>query len=129
MNDMLNYKNYYGAVHYSSDDEVFFGKILAINDLVTFEGDTVKALKTAFEEAVDDYLQTCQEIGKLPDKTYKGTFNVRLSTELHKQSALFAAMHNITLNDFVKKALAFALSRKDPAELDRHFGENHFQHS
>lgn len=113
MNDILKYKDYYGSVQFSAADEVFYGKILAINDMVSFEGSSVQELKAAFEEAVEDYLETCLEIGKSPDKTYKGTFNVRVSSDLHKQAVLFAALHNITLNDFVKKALAFTLEHKE----------------
>lgn len=113
MNDILEYKNYLASVHFSAADDVFYGKVLAINDLISFEGASVKELKAAFEEAVEDYLETCLEVGKAPDKTYKGTFNVRVSSDLHKQAALFAAVHNITLNDFVKKALAFTLAHKD----------------
>ncbi|GAB2984301.1 type II toxin-antitoxin system HicB family antitoxin [Mucilaginibacter puniceus] len=117
MNDILQYKNYYASVHFSATDEVFFGKILGINDLISFEGASVKELKIAFEEAVEDYLETCLEIGKEPERTYKGTFNVRVPSSLHKEAALFAAAHNITLNEFVKKALSFTLHRKD--EVDR----------
>lgn len=113
MNDILQYKNYYATVHFSAADEVFYGKIIAINDLVNFEGSSVKELKIAFEEAVDDYLETCKEIGKTPDKTYKGTFNVRVPSSLHKEASLFAAFHNMTLNEFVKKALSFTLAHKD----------------
>lgn len=117
MNDILQYKNYYAAVHFSADDEVFHGKILGINDLVSFEGASVKELKSAFEEAVHDYLETCEAIGKEPEKTYKGTFNVRVSSTLHKEAALFAAVNNLTLNDFVKKALAFTLDHKNKIDL------------
>lgn len=113
MNDILQYKNYYASVHFSAVDEVFYGKILGISDLVSFEGASVKELKTAFEEAVEDYLNTCAEIGKPPEKTYKGTFNVRVSSTLHKEASLFAAVHNITLNEFVKVALSFTLQRRD----------------
>jgi len=112
MNDVMEYKGYYGSVHFSSEDEVFYGKILSIDDLVTFEGVSVKELKKAFREAIDDYLETCAELGKDPDKTYKGTFNVRISTDLHKAAAVFAAVNNITLNDFVKTAIHYALSHK-----------------
>ncbi len=115
MNDILQYKNYYAAIHFSAADEVFHGKILAINDLINFEGSSVKELKAAFEEAVEDYLETCIEMGKTPDKTYKGTFNVRVPSNLHKEASLFAALHNITLNEFVKKALSFTLEHKDQA--------------
>ena len=113
MNDILEYKNYLASVHFSAADDVFYGKVLAINDLISFEGSSVKELKAAFEEAVEDYLETCAKIGKYPDKTYKGTFNVRVPSDLHKQAALFAAVHNITLNEFVKKALAFTLEHKE----------------
>lgn len=117
MNDILQYKNYYAAVHFSAADDIFYGKILAINDLVNFEGSSVQELKMAFEEAVEDYLETCKEIGKMPDKTYKGTFNVRVPSNLHKEASLFAAFHNMTLNEFVKKAIWFTLEHKDLVKL------------
>lgn len=113
MDDILEYKGYYATVRYSAEDEVFYGKLLAIDDLVSFEGTSVKELKKSFHEAVDDYLETCKELGKEPDKTYKGTFNVRISIDLHKQAAIFAASKNISLNDFVKKAIRYALSNKE----------------
>ena len=117
MNDILQYENYYASVHFSADDEVFHGKILGINDLVSFEGASVKELKLAFEEAVEDYLETCAAIGKAPEKTYKGTFNVRVSSALHKEAVLFAAVHNITLNEFVKRALSLTLRHRDKVNI------------
>lgn len=111
MNDILEYKNYYAEVHFSGEDEVFYGKIIGINDLVTFEGTTVKELKKEFREAVDDYLATCKELGKEPEKTYKGTFNVRIPSELHRQAARYATLKKMTLNDFVRHAIDSVLSK------------------
>ncbi len=113
MNDILQYKGYYASVHFSADDDVFYGKLLGIDDLVNFEGASVKELKKAFHEAVDDYLETCKELGKEPNKTYKGSFNVRISTDLHKAAAVFASIHDISLNDFVKTAIDYALQHKE----------------
>ena len=62
MNDIIQYKNYYTSVHFSAVDDVFYGKIVGINDLVSFEGSSVKELKTAFEEAVEDYLDICDQL-------------------------------------------------------------------
>ena len=73
MNDILQYKGYYADISFSAQDEVFYGKLIGINDLVNFEADSVKALVKAFHEAVEDYLETCAEIGKAPEKTYKGS--------------------------------------------------------
>jgi len=64
--NMLQYKDYYGSVEYSAPDECFFGKIIGINDLVTFEGESAKTLKKAFIESVEDYLNICKEEGKEP---------------------------------------------------------------
>jgi predicted HicB family RNase H-like nuclease len=117
MNDILQYKNYFASIHFSAVDEIFYGKILGINDLINFEGSSVQELKSSFEEAVEDYLDLCNEIKKSPDKTYKGTFNVRVPSGLHKEASLFAATHNITLNELVKAALSFTLHHKD--EINR----------
>ena len=108
----MTYKGYLGTVNFDSDDEAFHGKINGINDLITFEGQSVKALKKAFEEAVDDYLKTCQELGKQPDKTYKGSFNVRISTELHRKASVIATKKQISLNDFVRRAIHYAISHE-----------------
>lgn len=110
MTDLIQHNGYYGEVHFSVEDEVFYGKLIGINDLVTFEGASVRELKEAFREAVEDYLETCRQLNKQPDKTYKGSFNVRVSAELHKQAALYAAVKNMSLNDFVKYALQYTLT-------------------
>ena len=111
MDDILEYKGYYGEVHFSAEDDVFYGKLIGMSDLVTYEGSSVKELRKSFREAVDDYLEFCQELGKEPDKTYKGTFNVRLTPELHREAARYAAINNMTLNEFVKYAIDKVLSK------------------
>lgn len=105
MSDVLNYKDYYGSVAFSAEDECFYGKITGIDDLVTFEGTTVEELKTAFVEAVEDYLEMCSALGKAPAKTYKGTFNIRIAPELHRQLANYATVHRQSLNATVEEAI------------------------
>ena len=105
MKDMLKYKNFIGSVHFSGDDDIFYGKIEGINDLVTFEGSDVKELKKAFKEAVEDYSALCEQVGKPALKSYKGSFNVRIPTELHRKSVQKALMHRISLNQLVQRAL------------------------
>jgi predicted HicB family RNase H-like nuclease len=112
MSDVLEYKGYYASVHFSAEDDVFYGKLLGIEDLVDFEGTSVKEIKKTFQEAVDDYLETCKSIGKEPNKTYKGTFNVRISPEQHKAAAIYAASNNMSLNEFVKEAIQYTLTQK-----------------
>jgi len=116
MIDILQYKGYYATIHFSAEDEVFFGKVIGINDLVNFEADSVKGLKKAFKDAVEDYQETCRSMGREPEKTYKGSFNVRIPSELHKEAATFAAIKNISLNDFVRYAIDLTIE-KEKAKL------------
>jgi predicted HicB family RNase H-like nuclease len=118
MGDLLTYKGYNGSAHYSAADEVFYGKLEGIDDLVNYEGASVKELIKAFNEAVEDYLETCRDIGKEPNKTYKGSFNVRIPAELHRNAAIFAAGKDISLNDFVKTAIQYALMNKGGLQRD-----------
>jgi predicted HicB family RNase H-like nuclease len=105
MKDVLVHKDYIGSVHFNASDEVFFGSIEGIDDLITFEGDSVIELKRAFEEAVEDYITLCEEEGKEMEKSYKGSFNVRVSPEVHKKAKRIAQMKGMSLNQFVQKAL------------------------
>lgn len=105
MKDFLEYKGFYGNVEISLEDEVIHGKLLFINDLVTYESDDIPGIKGAFEEAVDDYIVFCQSHNREPDKPYKGSFNVRIDPSLHRALAIKAERSGITLNQLVSNAL------------------------
>jgi predicted HicB family RNase H-like nuclease len=70
MNNYIEYKGYRGIIEYSDQDSVLYGKIIGVDDLVNFEGTSVEEIKSAFFNAVDDYLETCKELGKNPDKEF-----------------------------------------------------------
>jgi len=111
MTDRLKYKDFIGSVHFSAEDEVFYGKIEGVNDLVTFEGTTVSKLKSAFKEAVLDYIEICKETGKDVFKSYKGSFNIRVNPELHSEASELALLEGKTLNQFVKEAIELRIQQ------------------
>jgi predicted HicB family RNase H-like nuclease len=111
MKNVLEHKGYTGSVEFSDEDEVFFGKIVGIRDLVTFEADSVVKLKKAFRDAVEDYIATCKELGKDPDKEYKGSFNVRLKPKIHRLAAIKSATLKMSLNQFVEKVIEKEIAR------------------
>ncbi len=110
MNNTMSYKGYIGSVEFSEPDSVFYGKVMGIRALISYEGETAKELVEDFHGAVDDYLALCEEEGKEPEKAYKGSFNVRISPELHRSAAIFAASHHISLNSFVENAMSDELA-------------------
>jgi predicted HicB family RNase H-like nuclease len=105
MKNILHYKDFIGSVFFSEKDDCFFGKIEGIEDLITFEGQNVKELKAAFREATEDFIELCKSTGKPLHKSYKGSFNIRISPDLHKKAAQKSMMLGISLNKFVQKAI------------------------
>ncbi|MFN6374826.1 MAG: type II toxin-antitoxin system HicB family antitoxin [Chitinophagia bacterium] len=110
MSSLFKYGEYMGSVKYSDEDEIFYGTVLGIDDLVTFEGSSVRELKKAFKDSVNDYVNLCMKQGRSPKKTYKGTFNVRIPVDLHKKAAVIAEDKGISLNELVKQGLERMLS-------------------
>jgi len=92
---------------------VFFGKIECIDDLVTFEGESIREIQDAFENAVDDYLDICAGKGKDPKKSYRGSFNVRITPELHRKLARLAVESGLSLNQFAQNAIENEVREKE----------------
>ncbi len=116
MQNTVRYKGYYSVVRYDAENNVLYGKIEDIDDLVTFECNEINKVKEEFEKAVDDYLEMCRRIGKNPDKTYNGQFNVRIPPELHKKISYKASVKGISLNSYVTQAITRYLEDSDDGD-------------
>lgn len=103
--DILKYKDYEGSAELDMTRRICRGKILFIDDLVTYEAPSPAELQAEFEAAVNDYIDTCATIGKEPQKPLRGQFNVRIPPTLHKAAVLRALAENVSLNDVAIRAL------------------------
>jgi predicted HicB family RNase H-like nuclease len=110
--NMMSYKGYAARIEYSNEDECFVGHIAGIRDVIGFHGDSVSELRTAFTEAVDDYLETCARLGRSPQKPYSGKVLLRIDPALHAQAASLAEAQGQSLNawtqELMRKAVALA---------------------
>lgn len=102
----MTYKGYTGSIDISAEDNCLCGKVLFINSLVTYEGQTLDELKADFRNAVDDYLELCKEKNWAPEKPFKGSFNVRVSPAVHRKLAIAAVKKGESLNKFVADVLS-----------------------
>ena len=71
----MKFKGYTACSDYSEDDGCFVGHIAGISDIVGFHGESVGELRAAFEEAVDDYIETCKRLDRTPEKPFSGVVN------------------------------------------------------
>ncbi|WP_186181602.1 type II toxin-antitoxin system HicB family antitoxin [Burkholderia gladioli] len=122
---VFQHRGYTGSSQVSDEDDCLFGKILFIDDLVTYEGETVKELRQAFHSAVDFYIAQCEQSGVQPNKPMSGSFNVRISPEMHRDACICATKNGQSLNDFVKSAIEYAVENHGKRVI---FKETHSHH-
>lgn len=101
----MTHKGYAARVEYSEDDECFVGHVAGIRDVIGFHGESVAELRSAFEEAVDDYLATCAKLNREPNHPYSGQFRLRLRPELHARAAIAAETKGKSLNTWVSEVI------------------------
>jgi predicted HicB family RNase H-like nuclease len=111
MNSMT-YKGYSARVEYDDGDEVFFGRMAGIEDVIGFHASTVADLKAAFREAVDDYVAHCNAIGKAPEKPFTGNLMVRVDPAVHAKAALAAELSGKSLAKWTEEALRLVADRQ-----------------
>lgn len=101
----MKYRGYAARIEYSEEDGCFVGHIAGIRDIVGFHGETVAELRSAFEEAVDDYLETCAKLGKEPQKSYSGRLMLRIPPAIHAAVATAAETSGKSINQLVSEIL------------------------
>lgn len=103
---VMRYKGYWAKIEYSDVDKCFCGKVEGLKkDLICFEGKSVSELKKDFEEAINNYLDTCEKLHEKPEVQCKGSLNIRLGSELHNEAKIKSEEKNISINEFIKQAI------------------------
>ena len=104
----MTHRGYTAHIEYDDRDAIFVGRVLGIDDIIGFHADSVAALRSAFEEAVDDYLTTCAIRGKHPHSAASGRMMLRVSPEVHRASLIAAQAEGKSLNQWAEQVLQAA---------------------
>jgi predicted HicB family RNase H-like nuclease len=65
---MLRYKGYTTTLQLDPDSRLWYGRVLDIQDVVTFEGRTKMEAEKEFRRAIETYLNFCQTLERLPSQ-------------------------------------------------------------
>lgn len=104
----MKYKGYSASIEYSDEDECLVGRVIGINDIVTFHGESVDEVRQAFHESIDFYLESCRESGEKPNRSYSGKLLLRLPTEVHAAIANAAESNKQSINQWAVEQLSKA---------------------
>ena len=116
MKNLLEYNGYHAFIELDPNDKIFVGTVIGINDDLSFHGTSYIEIEEMFHQSIDNYLEVCQQIGKEPDKEYKGSFNVRITPEMHKNADIAAKSQGITLNQYIYNAIEASFGNTEKKE-------------
>ena len=111
---MIEYKGYTGVLEFDPSIDAFHGRIVGLQDVVTFQGTSLDELRSEMAESVDDYLEFCAEVGKEPERPYRGEFLVRTTPELHRAATIEAEAAGLSLNAWVEAAITSVVRERRP---------------
>ena len=108
MNNAMTYKGYTASMVFDAEDKIIVGRVLDIDDIISFHGVSVSEFETKFHAAIDAYIAACAELGSKPEKPASGKLMLRIAPEVHAAAVKAAARNGISLNKWAEKALEAA---------------------
>lgn len=111
MTNAMSYRGYTASMTFDADDKIIVGRVLDIDDIVSFHGESIAEFETCFHAVVDDYIAACESLGGAPEKPASGKLMLRVAPTVHAAALKAAARSGISLNKWAELALS-AASRK-----------------
>ena len=108
MSSTMTHKGQTARIEFDDRDNILVGRLVGITDVVSFHAESVAELRAAFEEAVDDYLETCARIGKAPQQPASGKMMLRVAPEVHSAALMAAQAAGVSLNQWAARGLGEA---------------------
>ena len=108
MSSTMTHKGQTARIEFDDRGNILVGRLVGITDVVSFHAESVAELRAAFEEAVDDYLETCARIGKAPQQPASGKMMLRVAPEVHSAALMAAQAAGVSLNQWAARVLGEA---------------------
>ena len=108
MMNVMTYKGYKARIEFDPRDNIFVGRVLGIEDGISFHGATVVALKERFAAAINHYLADCKAMGRKPEKPTSDKLMLRIAPEIHSKALVMARASGKTLNQWAAEVLGKA---------------------
>ena len=108
----MTYKGYMASMVFDVEDKIIIGRVLDIDDIISFHGESVAKFEAKFHAAVDAYIAASKELGSAPEKPASGKLMLRIAPEIHAAALKAAARSGVSLNKWAEKALGTASRRR-----------------
>ncbi len=119
MINTMTYRGYVASMSFDAEDKIIVGRVLDIDDIISFHGESVSEFETNFHAAVDDYIAACESLGGTPEKPASGKLMLRVSPSVHAAALKAAARSGTSLNKWAEEALSNASRRSSTGRQQR----------
>lgn len=101
----MNYKGYTARMDFDVDDKIIVGRVVDIDDIITFHGASVTEFEAAFQAAIDAYIDACEQLGQAAEKPSSGKLMLRVDPAIHAAAVKASSRNGMSLNKWAEKAL------------------------
>ena len=108
MSNTMTYQGYTTSMTFDADDQIIVGRVLDVDDIISFHGESVAEFEAMFHAAVDGYVAACEELGGAPEKPASGKMMLRIAPTVHAAALKAAARNGVSLNKWAEQALCEA---------------------
>jgi predicted HicB family RNase H-like nuclease len=119
MTNSMTYRGYTTSMVFDAEDKIIVGRVLDIDDIITFHGRSIAEFERSFHAAVEGYLAASKELGSQPEKPASGKLMLRVAPEVHAAALKAAAKSGTSLNKWAEKALGSAARKATARALAR----------
>ena len=111
MTNVMIYKDYTTSMVFDTEDKIIVGRVLDIDDIISFHGTSVSEFEANFHSTIDDYLCAAKELDSAPDKPASGKVMLRIAPQIHAAALKAASRSGTSLNKWAEAALGRAAGR------------------
>jgi predicted HicB family RNase H-like nuclease len=115
----MHYRGYVASMIFDTEDKIIVGRILDVDDIITFHGESVDEFESNFHTVIDDYIAACEKLGSVPEKPASGRLMLRVSPTVHAAALKAAARKGVSLNKWAEQALGTASRKRGSQRTSR----------
>jgi predicted HicB family RNase H-like nuclease len=101
----MKYRGYTARVEFDDRDNIFVGRVLGIQAIIGFHGETVSQLTEDFHNAIDSFLADCAKTGRNPQKPASGKLMLRIPPEVHSAALIASKASGVSLNQWAAEVI------------------------
>jgi len=115
MKNTMTFKGYTASMIFDAEDKIIVGRVLDIDDIISFHGESVAEFESSFQAVVDDYIAACEALGSQPEKPASGKLMLRIAPTVHAAALKAAAQSGTSLNKWAEQAIGSAARKAKPS--------------